>query len=44
VQKSRKIDEDNKKKAGWFGGWLGGGSDDSKNSGADIGNVLVYKL
>ncbi|XP_059483152.1 intermembrane lipid transfer protein Vps13 isoform X2 [Neocloeon triangulifer] len=40
VQKTRKLEEENKKNAGWFGGWFGGGSSADKNSGSDIATKI----
>ncbi|XP_065344717.1 intermembrane lipid transfer protein Vps13 isoform X2 [Cloeon dipterum] len=41
VQKTKKLEEENKKNAGWFGGWFGGGgSSADKNSASDIANKI----
>jgi hypothetical protein len=41
AQKTKKTEQENKKKAGWFGRWWGGVASVPNSSVSDVGNLLV---
>jgi hypothetical protein len=41
AQKTMKIEQENKKKTGWFGRWWSGVASDPNSSVSDVGNLLV---